>query len=150
MNSFLLYTGMAALAGTLLPLQALINAHLAAGIKAPLMATFISFAVGTAVLFFVILAMRTPAPAAAQLGNLPWWAWLGGFLGAYFVLTATMAVPTLGAAGLTAIVIAGQLISSIALDHFGVLHTPTPVTPVRIAGALMLMGGAFLVLRPEN
>ncbi len=150
MNSFVLYAGMATLAGSLLPLQALINAHLAGAIRAPLMATFISFLVGTAVLFVVLLAMRTPAPGAAQLGNLPWWAWLGGFLGAYFVLTATMAVPTLGAAGLTAIIIAGQLISSIALDHFGVLHAPTPVTPLRIIGALMLVGGALLILRPEN
>lgn len=149
MNSFAFYIALAAVAGALLPLQAVINAHLGASVNAPILATFVNFAVGTVLLFLVLCALRLPLPAFGQLSAMPWWSWLGGFLGAFFVLTATLTVPKLGTAGLAAIVIAGQLMSSIILDHFGVLNHQQPVSALRLLGAAMLIAGAALILRPE-
>jgi transporter family-2 protein len=79
---------------------------------------------------------------------MPWWAWFGGTMGAVYVTAATVLAPRLGAANLTALVVAGQLCATLALDHFGLVGFPVHhVNPARIAGAGLLFVGALLVLR---
>ncbi len=86
-------------------------------------------------------------PQASALAS-PWWVWVGGFLGAYYVAAATFTVPKLGAAALVTLVILGQLLASILLDHFGVISDQIrPVTWQRGLGVAMLFGGAMLVIR---
>ncbi len=146
MNAF--YIAIAGVAGALLPFQALINARIAAQLTGPVIGTLVNFIIGAAATSLALIVMRAPTPSISQITSTPWWAWLGGVMGAFFVLTATLTVHKLGAAGLSAIVIAGQLISALALDHFGLLGASHGLSPSRIAGAAFLLVGVYLILRP--
>lgn len=139
---------LAALVGMVLPLQAVINARLGALTQGALFASFVSFAVGTVVLGVVLAASRTAWPGLRDLVVLPPWLWLGGVIGALFVFCGTLLVPRLGAAGLICLIVFGQLVGSLLVDHFGVLTAPRPVDPVRLAGAALVCVGALLVVRP--
>ena len=133
--------------GMLLPLQALINAALGRQTFGPLFAALMSFAVGTVVLTVWWAASR-PAFEAAALAKVPWWAWTGGAIGAVYVAAATLLVPRMGAAALICAVVFGQVVGSLLLDHFGVLHARAPIDPLRVVGALLVVAGALLVVRP--
>lgn len=139
---------LAVIAGALLPLQALINAQLGQRTTGALFASFASFLVGTLALGIALLAMRTSWPTPQQAGGLPVWAWLGGVIGALFVVSATVLVPRLGAAALICLAVFGQLVGSLLLDHYGVLHAPKPADAMRIAGAVLVAIGALMVVRP--
>ena len=132
--------------GMLLPLQALINASLGKQAGGPLFASLASFSVGTLVLLAWWLASR-PAFEAAALAKVPWWAWTGGVIGAVYVAAATLLVPRMGAAALICAVVFGQVLGSLLLDHFGVLHARQPVDPMRLHGALLVVAGSLLVVR---
>ncbi|MDC7805366.1 DMT family transporter [Luteimonas sp BLCC-B24] len=139
---------LAALVGMVLPLQALINARLGALTQGALFASFVSFAVGTVVLGGVLAVSRTAWPGVRDLAALPPWLWLGGVIGALFVFCGTLLVPRLGAAGLICLIVFGQLVGSLLVDHFGVLTASRPVDLTRLAGAVLVCVGALLVVRP--
>ncbi|MCR6661751.1 MAG: DMT family transporter [Luteimonas sp.] len=134
--------------GALLPLQALINARLGTQTNGALYASFISFLVGTCLLGALLLATRTPLVPAQALSSLPAWIWLGGAIGAAFVFAATLLVPKLGAGSMICLVVLGQVVASLLLDHFGVLGQQRPADITRILGALLVIVGAALVVRP--
>ncbi|KLI98180.1 DMT family transporter [Luteimonas sp. FCS-9] len=149
MNVWLLSSiALAALVGMVLPLQALLNARLGALTQGALFASFVSFAVGTCALALALAAGRTPWPTLRELVALPPWLWLGGLIGAAFVFSGTLLVPRLGAAGLICLIVAGQLVGSLLVDHFGVLSPSRPIDATRIVGALLVCAGALLVVRP--
>jgi transporter family-2 protein len=137
----------AVFAGALLPLQALINGRLGAHLASPLWAGALQNTVGALAMIAVALAMRAQFPAAAQLAAPPPWAWLGGALGATYVMVAMLATPRLGAGPAIVAMIAGQMVASLLLDHFGVLHERKPVDLTAVAGVLLVGAGAFLILR---
>jgi len=138
---------MALLGGAVLPLQALINARLGTIVGGPVWAATISFFVGSCGLFLFQLFRGAPVPSASALSS-PWWLWVGGLLGAYYVAAATFTVPKLGAATLVTLLIAGQLLVSLWLDHYGVLaETVRPITWQRGLGVALLFVGATLVVR---
>src|SRR5690606_32607824 len=107
--------------GAMLPLQALVNARLGALTHGAGYASFVSFLVGTCLLGSILLLSRTPLLPAQPLASLPAWIWAGGAIGASLVLVATALVPRLGAAGLFCLVVLGQVLGSLLLDHYGVL-----------------------------
>ena len=87
-------------------------------------------------------------PALGSVGKAPWWALIGGLLGAIYVTVALVAVRTLGAAGLTAVVIAGQLAISVVIDRFGLLGVARQqIGAARILGLVLLVVGVALVVR---
>jgi transporter family-2 protein len=134
-------------AGWMIALQAPTNAMLAKAGGSPVLAALISFAVGTAALLVAWLFTRTRVSAAA-FGTLPWYAWVGGLYGAVYVGVAAYAAPRIGVASLLTIVIAGQILMALLLDHFGALGLPRePINIVRVAGALLVVGGVVLVRR---
>jgi transporter family-2 protein len=134
--------------GTLLSLQVGMNFQLKQATGHPLWAAIISFLVGLGALLMVTAALRPPAIPWGKMGNLPWWAWLGGTMGAVYVTAATVLAPRLGAATLTALVVTGQLAATILIDHFGLVgYAVHPVTILRVVGAVMLCAGAVLVLK---
>lgn len=107
----------------------------------------ISFAVGTLVLFAVALVVGEGSFLATR--GAPVWQLTGGLIGALFVWSTIVMVPRLGAAGLVAGIIAGQLVGGMAIDRFGLFGLPqTPITWVRMLGlVLLLVGGALIVRR---
>jgi len=79
---------------------------------------------------------------------LPWYAWLGGLYGACFVVAAAWGVPRLGVAMTITLMVGGQLMLSLALDHFGALGVPhQPLNLGRIAGVGLVLAGVLLVRR---
>jgi transporter family-2 protein len=137
----------ALLSGAFAALQTPTNAMLARAVNSPVNAALISFAVGTAALFVVAFALGVKPNAAAMRG-LPPFAWAGGLYGAFFVTAAAFAAPRVGLALFIALLIAGQLGMALLLDHLGAFGLPRqPVSPVRIAGALLILAGVVLVRR---
>lgn len=133
--------------GALTALQGPTNARLAAAVNSPVNAALISFAVGTVALMIVAAVLQS-RPDVAAARALPWTSWLGGLYGAVFVVAAAYAVPKLGVATTVTLMIAGQMLLSLVLDHFGFMGMPRqPVSPARIAGVMMLIGGVLLVRR---
>ena len=94
----------------------------------------------------VMLVLRPTPPSAAAMRAAPWWNWIGGPLGALIVLAGAALAPKLGAAAFIAAVVAGQLICSLVLDHFGLMNLPQQgLTTGRIIGAVMVFAGVLLV-----
>jgi transporter family-2 protein len=134
-------------AGCLVGMQAPINSRLGKSVGSVEAATF-SFLIGTAALVLILLVARGGIGGLAHVGRAPWWALVGGLLGAVYVSVALVAVRTLGASGLTAVVIGGQLAISVAIDRFGLLGVAKQsVGAQRILGLALLAVGVVLVVR---
>lgn len=142
------YIALAALAGFFLPLQALVNSRTSQVFGGPFMATLVNFVGGMLALLVILMVLRTPVPSAEQFGKVPFYAWFSGLAGVMFVAQAAYTVPKIGAAAMMATVIAGQLFAAMVFDHFGVLQQAHPISVQKIVGALMLLGGVWLVLQP--
>jgi bacterial/archaeal transporter family-2 protein len=134
-------------AGCLVGMQAPINSRLGKTVGGLQAASF-SFLVGTALLVAIAVFVRGGLGSLGQLGHVPWWALVGGLLGAIYVFVALEAVRTLGASGLTAVVITGQLAISVAIDRFGLLGVARqPIGLQRVLGLALLAVGVVLVVR---
>ena len=135
-------------AGVLLPVQAGVNAQLRASVGSPIVAALISFVVGTLGLAAATVVLRAPhALRSAWLAS-PWWHWVGGLIGALYVLASIVLAPRLGAATLVAAIVAGQMLASLILDQYGLVGFPLhPITGLRVLGAALVIGGVILVQR---
>jgi transporter family-2 protein len=141
-----LYLLFAFAAGIALPFQAGINAQLAHWIHSPVRAAFVSFAVGAIALFLVSLLVFKPLPSTTRLGDTPWWVWVGGLLGAFYIVATVVTAPTLGAATLVSLVVAGQSVASLLVDHYGwVGFDEQHVSPGRLVGMVLVVTGVALV-----
>ena len=148
MSSIYLYLLLALIAGAMMPTQAATNNKMAAFVDSPILAAFISFFVGTVALFIYVLATGTPLGNLASAKNAPPIAWVGGFMGAFFVTAAVTLVPRLGVAMTFSLIIAGQMMVALVLDHFGFLGLEQrPVSMPRILGILLISGGVVLIRR---
>ena len=128
-------------------MQAPINSRLGRSVGS-VQAASLSFLVGTAVLLLIVAFVDGGYSNFAKVGEAPWWALVGGLLGAVYVTVALIAVRTLGASGLTAVVITGQLAMSVVIDRFGLLGVARQQIGVqRVAGLLLLVAGVLLVVR---
>ena len=146
MTSIWLYILLALVAGFCLPTQAGINTQLNLWSQSAILAATISFAVGTIGLFIYALCLRIPFPEVDTIGRHPWWVWTGGLLGAFLVASTVVLAPRLGAASMVALIVAGQMTASLALDHFGWLgYQLHPISGLRILGVLLLIGGVVLI-----
>lgn len=140
--------GLGILCGALMAAQGAINGHLADGIGGPIQAALISFAVGSAVLLAANLILGHSVPSAEQAAALPWWAWVGGILGAIGVASAALAIPKIGVAAWVAAFIAGQLTAAVLYDQLGAFgQAVRPATPLRLVGIGFLALGVYLVRR---
>jgi bacterial/archaeal transporter family-2 protein len=135
-----------AIVGGILALQAPINAELGRA-TGSIPAALVSFGIGT-------LALAVIVVAAGDAGNLSstfdvsWYYLIGGLLGAVYVTTALITVKTIGAGGVAAATITGQLAASVVIDRFGMFGlAETPLTASRIAGVALLLAGTALIVR---
>ena len=145
-NSFFVFLALAI--GCLVPYQAIINSQLAGKLGSPLPAALISF--GGGFLIMVVVNLFSPAywPALRKSASFPPYLFLGGLIGSAFVLSAIFIVPKLGSTALVGLVVAGQLLMSLFIDHYGILGAPiTKISMMRISGTLLLFLGAVLLLK---
>jgi transporter family-2 protein len=136
------------LAGAALPVQAGINVHLRGIFGNPVRASFVQFTVGALFLLALTLFARDPWPALNALARGPAWAWTGGILGALYVVSVIVLVPRLGSAVTFALIVAGQMGISLAIDQFGLFGLPrSPLSLARIGGGALLVAGVILIRR---
>jgi transporter family-2 protein len=132
--------------GGLIALQPAVNAGLGRA-TGNVAAALISFAIGT-LLLAVIVGLSGQAGGLGSTFDVPWYYLLGGVLGAAYVFTALVTVSSIGAGGVAAATITGQLTFSIVLDRLGVLGLEeTPITFERVLGVALLLAGTFLIVR---
>jgi transporter family-2 protein len=143
-NYFFIF--LAILAGMAMPTQAAINSRLAESVQSPVLAAFISFAVGTVALFVYILLAGVPLGNLATSKTAPLVAWTGGFLGAFFVSVMVSVVPRIGVALTFSLAIGGQMLVTLLIDHFGWLGVPTKeINMMRVFGAALITIGVVLI-----
>jgi bacterial/archaeal transporter family-2 protein len=134
-------------AGACIALQASANASLRKNIgDNALGAAYLSI-LGTLIVSTVaVILLRPPVPAAASLREAPWWNWIGGPLGALIVLAGAALTARLGAAFFIALVVGGQLVCSLLLDHFALMGlSEQPVTAGRLLGAALVVAGVVCI-----
>jgi transporter family-2 protein len=133
-------------AGVSSTVQQAVNAGLRSMVCSAAWAGVISYFVGTACMLIFAIALRDPIPSSATLSHVSWWGWTGGFFGSIFIGLSIILVPRLGAATFVALVVAGQMIASLAIDHYGVFNVSQhPADFSRIAGILLLLAGVVLI-----
>ncbi|HEY0895566.1 MAG TPA: DMT family transporter [Sphingobacteriaceae bacterium] len=148
MNNIAYYL-LALLAGVALATQTGINAQLRSVVGSPVLATLISFLVGTvALVLYVTLFERESYGAIHQMKGMAFYKILGGLIGAAYVCSVIVLAPRIGAANLLALIVGGQILFALFLDHFGLLGFQQHSFNVfRLAGACLLIGGVVLILK---
>ena len=122
---FFVYLIIALAAGVALATQSAINTQLAKAMSGEaVIATFISFAVGTIVLFFIAWVKTDLWGNLSTVPSQPWWRLIGGILGAVVVFTTVLLAPKLGITAMLFFIIVGQLITAATIDHFGLIGMP--------------------------
>jgi bacterial/archaeal transporter family-2 protein len=135
-----------AIVGGCIALQAPINAGLGKS-TGNFAAATISFAVGT-VLLAAIVAISGRTEGLSNVAHVEWYYLLGGALGAAYVFSALVLVSQIGAGGVAAATVTGQLTTSVVLDQIGFLGLEqTPLTFGRVLGVALLLAGTYLVVR---
>ena len=139
---FFVYLIIALAAGVALATQSGINTQLAKAMSGEaVIATFISFAVGTLVLFFIAWVKTDLWGNLSTVPSQPWWKLIGGILGAVVVFTTVLLAPKLGITAMLFFIIVGQLITAATIDHFGLIGMP--IREVNITKLIGLIIVAF-------
>ena len=141
-SMFFVYLIIALAAGVALATQSAINTQLAKAMSGEaVIATFISFAVGTIVLFFIAWVKTDLWGNLSTVPSQPWWKLIGGILGAVVVFTTVLLAPKLGITAMLFFIIVGQLITATTIDHFGLIGMP--IREVNITKLIGLIIVAF-------
>jgi bacterial/archaeal transporter family-2 protein len=135
-------------AGAFISIQAGSNTQLKKAFGDPMPAVVVNYLLGVTSVLLYSLATRVSIPTLKQASDAPWWSWLGGLFGVLYGLAAVMLGSQMGAATLMALVVTGQLVCSVVLDHFGWLgFDPHPAGVWRIIGAILMVAGLALIAR---
>ncbi len=135
------------LTGMLSASQTAVNGHLGLVLGSSLKAALISFLIGTILLAVIVLVMRTPLQLHQPVGERnPWWMWIGGSLGALYVLGNVVLVQLVGTGLAVVIVLVGLMGGSLLIDQFGWLQAPRhPVSLVQMLGLLIMIAGVAVI-----
>lgn len=134
--------------GIAMTFQTAINSQLREYLNSPLQAALLSFLMGTILLAILVFFQPVEKPEFATFVKLPWYLWLGGFLGVYAISLSIYTAPKLGFLTLSGLIIFGQLVTSMVLDHFGLLGTEkAPINWQRLLGGVVIFIGVLLTLQ---
>jgi transporter family-2 protein len=143
-----IYLLIALIAGIMMPTQAAVNTKMSTYVQSPVLAAFISFAVGTVALLIYLLVTGVPLSQLALAKSAPAISWIGGLLGAFFVAAVVVVVPHLGVALTFSLLIMGQMLTTIPIDHSGFLGVPVrEINLPRILGVVFVIIGVILIRR---
>ena len=134
------------LGGALQSAGAAMNGQLKQSLINPYLASAVSFALITFFFTALFVIMPHPLPTAANLAGMPWWAPIGGLVGALQVYMGLTQVNKVGAGLFMGLTVTSALIASLVIDHFGLLRMEVhPMSWVRTLGATLLVGGVILI-----
>ena len=133
-------------AGIAITIQAGVNSQLRVALQHPLLAAFISFVVGTIALGILLIFSKDALPGLSQYSQIGLYKYTGGLLGAFVVTVTLLSVVEIGAGNMFVLIVAGQLVTAVLMDHFGAFGlTPNPVSLQKFFGICLLVAGAWLV-----
>jgi transporter family-2 protein len=136
------------LAGAALTTQSAVNSQLRTGLHSVMWAVLVSYLVGTLAAALVLVSMQASWPTQVEVSAILWYQWTGGALGMVYIAAIVFSLQRVGAASLFALVVTGQLLTALLFDQLGLLGlTRSPLTASRLAGALLLVVGAYLLNR---
>lgn len=145
--SGLLWSLLGILSGTLIALQAPINAALGRTLGLSVAAAFVSFIAGSVALGVIAMGAAQAQGITVAWRVPPFWMLVGGgLLGAAYVTFVIILTPRLGTAATMAFIVAGQLLAGLVLDHLGVFGMAVrEISLGRVTGAVLLLAGALLI-----
>lgn len=133
-------------AGSAMAFQVVVNTQLRRFVGMPMIATLFSMAIGSAAALLYCVVARYPVPSVAEMRQSPWWAWLGGFVGVFYLWCSVVVSPRLGVSLTLALVVAGQIVTSVIIDHFGLLGAALrPLSTGRLTGVCLLVLGVAMI-----
>ncbi|OBG72342.1 hypothetical protein A5714_14005 [Mycobacterium sp. E2462] len=134
--------------GALQTCGAAMNGQLYKHLINPWLASTVSFALITIFFLAMFLILPHPLPTSENLASMPWWAVVGGLVGAVQVYAGLTLVTKVGAGSFVGITVTAALIMSLLVDHFGWFRIEAhPITVWRILGAVLMIGGVTLISR---
>jgi transporter family-2 protein len=143
---WLAFAALGLIAGLAFVMQQIVNTNLKSGLSSPLWAAFVSYAGGTLLVALLLLVMQQGVPSRHAIVSTSWPSWLGGAFGLIYVLASIALFPRVGAATSIALIVAGQMLTSVTFDHFGILGlTKHPIGAIRVVGAVLLLAGVVLI-----
>ena len=147
-SQFILLLPLAMGIGIAMAFQTAINSQLREYLHSPLQAALLSFLIGTIVLAIFVFFQPASKPNLHDLGQIPWYLWFGGCLGVYAISISIYTAPKLGFLTLSALIIFGQIMMSMLLDHFGWLGIEkTQLNWQRLFGGVVIFIGVLLTLQ---
>lgn len=145
MQAVFLYA-LAISAGVSVATQQALNSALRSSLGSPAWAALFSYVGGLLTMIVVVIALGEHLPPWKGIVSAPWWAWSGGVFGGIFILLGILLLPPLGSATLIALIVAGQMLAAITLDHFGAFGLAQhPISISRLLGAALLIAGVILI-----
>ncbi len=135
-------------AGVSVMIQQALNANLRTALNSAAWSGFMSYFLGVICMLALAAVLRDPIPSIGTASRIPLWAWSGGIFGAVFIALSIVAIPKIGAATYVALLITGQMLCSVAIDHYGLFGlAQRPVDLSRLLGVALLIGGVVLIRR---
>jgi transporter family-2 protein len=145
---WLAFAALGLIAGVSFVMQQIVNTNLKSGLESPLWAAFVSYAGGTLLVALLLLATQQGVPSRQTVAGTSWPSWLGGAFGLVYVLLSIVLISRVSAATSIALIVAGEMLTSVTFDHFGLLGlTKHPIDTMRVVGAVMLLAGVVLIRR---
>ena len=148
MKNDLIYLVLALITGALIPIQASTNSMFSKSIGNPFITGLMVFIVGLLGMIIFMLLTRTAFPLGHQLVSAPLYSYLGGIIVAAYVVMITILVPRIGVGTSIGLIVTGQIICAVIIDHFGLFSVPVhSISITRIAGVLLMIAGIYLVMK---
>ena len=148
MNNTFIFILLALITGALIPVQASTNAAFSKSIGNPYITGVVVLLIGLVAALLFITLSKTQVPALAQLKSAPLYSYAGGLIVCTYVIMITVITPKLGVANSIGLIVTGQIICAVIIDHFGLFGaTVRMIDAQRLIGAVMMIGGIYLVMK---
>ena len=148
MKSNFIYLVMALITGALIPIQASTNAAFSKSIGNPYFTGLMVFIVGLVGMGIFMLISGGAMPTTKQLVDAPVYGYLGGIIVATYVVMITILVPRIGVGAAIGLIVTGQIIFAVIIDHFGLFNVAVrSIDLTRFIGLLLIIGGVYLVMK---
>ncbi|MGC4103340.1 DMT family transporter [Ferruginibacter sp.] len=148
MRNDIIFLALALITGALIPVQAATNAAFSKSIGNPYITGFMVFVIGLIGMVLFLLLSRTALPSREQLTAAPSYGYLGGLIVATYVVMITILVPKIGVGTAIGLIVTGQILCAVAIDHFGLFNVAVrTISLTRVAGIGLMIGGVYLVMK---
>ena len=148
MKSDKIFPALALITGALIPVQAATNAAFSKSIGNPIVTALVVFIIGLIGMILFVLLSKTSLPTQQQLTSVPLYGYLGGLIVATYVFMITILVPRIGVGAAIGLIVTGQIICAVTIDHFGLFNVAVrSISITRAAGIVLMIGGIYLVMK---